>query len=448
MSKIMPTIFQKIPSVDDLNRWAQGIKSAAITLLAAGAASVSGVGVFHAVTSSNVVVEPIKVPPPFEERGFTSEITTARLLDEIISIERKQSSAKDRVSVLSKDQASNLEKLQSLSVGGIDTKTIQSSIQDALGIQQQRITGEITYKKNGDDISYHVRLRKLPGNEVLLDLKTSGEPQAVLQKTALAMIEVIDPHIAASIYWRNRDEENALRLIDVVLNNDTKDDDKYSLNLRGYINITNKRLDAAKADFEAIMALDPKFAPAHGMASWIYLEKKDFDQSLSEAEKAIEFSPAKWWGYFAKARVLRDMKRTEDAAVFFKKTIELNPDAAGPYIQAGVFFGAQETKQATAISIMRKGLLSFPDNTLLHSSIGDVLVKQGERDMAYREYRKALEIDGKNIAAAIGCFEIAREKNDQKTLEELKPKLHAWLLENSAISPHLMERIKNALKDA
>ena len=359
----MPTIFQKIPSVDDLNRWAQGIKSAAITLLAAGAASVSGVGVFHAVTSSNVVVEPIKVPPPFEERGFTSEITTARLLDEIISIERKQSSAKDRVSVLSKDQASNLEKLQSLSVGGIDTKTIQSSIQDALGIQQQRITGEITYKKNGDDISYHVRLRKLPGNEVLLDLKTSGEPQAVLQKTALAMIEVIDPHIAASIYWRNRDEENALRLIDVVLNNDTKDDDKYSLNLRGYINITNKRLDAAKADFEAIMALDPKFAPAHGMASWIYLEKKEFDQSLSEAEKAIEFSPTKWWGYFAKARVLRDMKRTEDAAVFFKKTIELNPDAAGPYIQAGVFFGAQETKQATAISIMRKGLLSFPDNT-------------------------------------------------------------------------------------
>lgn len=435
-------LFEKIPSVDDLTRWAQGIKSASVTLIAAGAASISGVGVFHAVTSDSVVFEPLKVPPPFEERGFTSEITTARLLDEIISIERKQSSsAKDRVSIMSKDQANNLEKLQSISVGGIDTKTIQGSIQDALGIQQQRITGEITYKKTGDEVTYHVRLRKLPGNQVLLDLVTNGEPQIVLQKTALAMIEVVDPHIAASIYWRNKDEENALRMIDVVLNNETKNDDKYSLNLRGYINITNKRYDAAKADFDAIMVLDPKFAPAHGMASWIHLEKNEFEQSLAEAEKAIEYAPLKWWGYYAKARTLREMKKTDEAILFFNKTIELKPDAVNPYIQAGAFL-VQQGKTQEAINIFSKGLLSFPDNSALRSKLGDVLVKVGDLDRAEKEYRKALEFDDKNLYAVIDIIEIISQKGDEKATDDMKVKLSTLTKNNVSIAPALMERVK------
>jgi tetratricopeptide (TPR) repeat protein len=401
-----------IPSVEKLTRWAEGVKSASVTLLAVGAASISGVGVMNAVTTDSVSLDPIKVPAPFEERGFTSEIATTRLIDEIATYQRKSSSAKDRVSITGKGSADELEKLQAPAVGGIDIKSIQKAVQDTLGVKKERITGEITFQKDGDDPVYKVRLRRVPGNHVLLDISAKGEPEAVLKQTALAMIEVFDPHIAASIYWRNGDEDNALRLIDVVLNNDSQADDKYSLNLRAYIHITRKRFDAAQADFERIMKLDPKFAPAHGMASWLLRAKEQYEASLAEADKTIELAPAKWYGSFQKAQTLRAMKRLDEAEASFAKALSMKPDAAGPYLQAGQLMVSRD-KLSEAGDIFRKGLLLFPDNAPLHVSYAELLNKTNQPESALKEFAKALEFDPKNSIALAGQAELQKPPTHQ-----------------------------------
>jgi tetratricopeptide (TPR) repeat protein len=394
-----------VPTVEKLSRWAEGIKSGSVTLLALGAASISGIGVMHAVTADSVSLDPIKVPAPFEERGFTSEIATTRLLDEIATYQRKSSSAKDRVSIQGKG-ADDLEKLQA-PVTGVNAKMIQGIVQDTLGVKKERITGEITFNKENDETVYNVRLRRVPGNHVLLDITARGEPEAVLKQTALAMIEVFDPHIAASIYWRNRDEANAMRLIDVVLNNENPSDDKYSLNLRGYIHITNKRFDAAQADFERIMRIDPKFAPAHGMAAWLQRAKGQFDASLVEADKAIEIAPTKFFGYYQKALTLREMKRDDEAESSFAKALSLSPDSAAPYAQAAAFKAARG-KASEAEDIYRKGLYLFSDYAPLHAGIGELFRKQGQAEAALREFKIALNHDPKNSQALNGKADLEK----------------------------------------
>jgi tetratricopeptide (TPR) repeat protein len=393
-----------LPSLEALNRWAEGVKSGSITLLAVGAAAMTGMGIFTAVTSDSVTVEPIKVPPPFEERGFNSEIATAQLLDEITTYQSHSSSAKERVSIMGKGHADELGKLQA-SVAGLDISKVQSAIQDLLGVKQEKITGEITFKKEGDEVLYHVRMRRLPGNHVLLDIKVKGEPQAVLKKTAVAMIEVFDPHIAASIYYREGDIDNALRLIEVVLSNDRTDDDKYALNLDAYINIGRKNYDAAQADFDRIMHLDPKFAPAHGMAAWLNRAKQQYDASLVEADKAIQLAPDKWWGYSQKAQTLRDLKREDEAEASFAKTLSLKPDAPGPFIQASQFM-ASRNKLAESGDICRKGLLHFPENTVLHVNYADILKRTGQPEHALKEFLMALELDPNNQVALAGKAEL------------------------------------------
>jgi tetratricopeptide (TPR) repeat protein len=395
-----------------LTRWAEGIKSASVTLLAVGAASISGVGVINAITSDSVSLDPIKVPAPFEDQGFTSDIATTRLLDEVAIYQRQSASAKDRVSITGKNSVDELEKLQA-PVGGIDIKRIQGAIQDALGVKKERITGEITFKKDGDDLIYNVRLRRVPGNHVLLDISAKGDPGAVLKQTALAMIEVFDPHIAASIYWRNGNEDKALQLIDVVLNNDSEADDKYSLNLRVYIHITSKRYDPAQADFERIMKLDPKFAPAHGGAAWLYRAKGQYEASLAEADKAIELAPSKWYGSIQKAQTLRDMKRLDEAEASFLKALSMKPDAPGPYIQTAQFM-ASRSKPAEAGEIYRKGLLQFSDSAALHANYADLLKKTGQPDSALKEFAKALELDPKNAIALAGKAELEGPHPDKK----------------------------------
>jgi hypothetical protein len=398
----------RFPSLEKLSGWAQVLKSASITALTAGAAFISAVGLWRALTSNAVVIEPIRVPGAFEERGYTAEIATARLLDEVSSLERRQSSAKDRVSILSRERADELERLQAVPIRGVDAQTIQGAVREAFGIQPRRITGDVTVEGGAGAPTYRVRLRRQPGNQILVDFTTGGEPQAVLQKTALALIEAVDPHIAAGIHWRNRDEENALRMIDVVLDNDTIEDDKYSLNLRGYIHIAHRRYAEALSDFDAIMKLDPGFAPAHFMASWVRLEQKELDLAAAEADRAVELAPTRWWGYFARARVLRERGQLEPAMEMFRKAVELRPDNPWPYLQASAYFLSQG-RADDARTIARAGLRVFPENATLRAALGDALSRLGDGPAAGRAYRKALELDPANSRAAAGLAALQQE---------------------------------------
>jgi tetratricopeptide (TPR) repeat protein len=376
----MKILNYELPDTAQWLKLGQNIKSTAITMMATGATCIGTMGAFKAVTQDSVVVEPLKVPRTFEEFGFNSEVATARLLDEINTYGRSQSSsAKERVSILSKSHDNDLDKLSTKSP---EAKIVQDLIQDALGIQKQRITGEITYKQDADDASpagrtYHIRLRKLPGNTSLLDMTAKGEPQAVLQQPALGMIEVFDPHIAASIYWRAKDETNALRMIDVVLNNDDPADDKFSLNLRGYIHVAHKELDEAWSMFERIQKIDPNFAPQYNLASMVYLERKQFPESIAAADKVMALAPDKYWGAFAKAKAMRESKQSEQALALFRQTLTFKPDAPAPYIQAANFFNAQKLPDE-ALNTAKRGLQLYPQNEALQKLVSDLQVPKSQ----------------------------------------------------------------------
>ena len=144
----MKLLNYELPDTEQMVKLGQGIKNTAIALMTAGAASIGTVGAIRAVTSDSVVVEPLKVPGTFEEFGFNSEVATARLLDEITTYSRSQSSAKERVSILGKSDNSEIDKLGAKSS---DVKVIQDLIQEALGIQKHRITGDITYTQDAKD---------------------------------------------------------------------------------------------------------------------------------------------------------------------------------------------------------------------------------------------------------------------------------------------------------
>jgi len=395
-----------IPSLEQLTSWGQVVKTWSITALTAGAAIIGAIGLYRTLTSDAIVIEPIRVPSAFEQRGFTAEIATARLLDEVAAFERQQSSAKDRVSILSRERADELVNLQAVSVKGLDTQTVQGVVREALGIVPRRITGDVTLAGADDEPAYRVRLRRQPENRVIVDLTTSGDPQAVLRRTAIALIEAVDPMIAASIHWRARDEENAMRMVDEVLANDTPDDDKYGLNLRGYVHITNGRHRQALDDFAAIMRIDPSFAPAHFMASWAFREQGDVDRARDEAQRCIDLAPGKSWGYLAMARVHLARGEVDDAAAMFLATVERRPDALPPYVQASGFL-LERGRADDAGRVARAGLRVFPESAVLHATLGDALSRSGDAFQAGRAYRRALQLDGTNARAKEGLAALA-----------------------------------------
>lgn len=386
-----------LPTVVGLNDWAQGIKSAAITFFGAAAMVVTCVGVYHAILNDTVTVIPIRVPASLEDRGFSSDIVTARLLDEVARLHRSTPIAIQRTRLFTKDGSDVLGKLHA-SVGGVDIKQLQSILQDLLGIQKQKIAGEITYRKVDGEMIYTVRLRRLPSNEILLHVQGGDDPDALLKKAAMVMIEALAPYNAASIYWYGGDEFNARRMITKVLLSEHQADAGSALALRMLINIGQKKYAEVLSDFERGMVVAPKNLQINALGARMYGEVGEYDKALAQADVTIALAPMRDNGYYQKAQILRRMKQYDDAFVMFQKAIDRKPSSPIIYLQTSSFM-EQIQKIPEAELVIHSGIIHHPTNVELHARLAALSLLQNKRSDALREVAIALELDPTNRTA-------------------------------------------------
>ena len=69
------------------------VKSGSVVLLSSFTVMVVFLTLYKSIKTTDIQVEPLQVPTSFSEKGFTSEITTIRLLDEISKIHKISTSS-------------------------------------------------------------------------------------------------------------------------------------------------------------------------------------------------------------------------------------------------------------------------------------------------------------------------------------------------------------------
>src|SRR6266481_9152263 len=84
-------------------------------------------------------------------------------------------------------------------------------------------------------------------------------------------------------------------------------------------------LEHASEMAQRALALDDSLPQAHGILSQIYLLKKQHDQAIAEAERAIALNPNRADGYVDLALILRFSGRAGEAVELMKKAMRLNP---------------------------------------------------------------------------------------------------------------------------
>ena len=241
------------------------IKSGAMATIALACSMIGSVGMFTSLTTSEVMFEPLKVPSPFVELGYTAEITTTRILDEVAKINAQSTSTKETKNFGNKlpgDQLANIHSLPLPGLGGIDIQAIQELIQGLLGVKKEKISGEITFTKKKDAITYHVRIRQMPENKMLVNFSTDSDVSEVVRQIAIKIVEKMDPAVAASYYRWTKDIDNSLRMVDEALRNDEDYDDNYALVGRAQIYIQKKKFELAQSDIDRILKKNPEFPPA------------------------------------------------------------------------------------------------------------------------------------------------------------------------------------------
>lgn len=395
--------------IDRINKWLETIKNAAITLISIITFGITSTGIYNGLRINEISLEEIKVPSNFEDEGYKSEIATIRILDTIKKFQNSTSSAKDRVSFINSKNDNQPTSIE-LAGTGINIKSIQMGVRDSLGLVTEKINGEITSKKTENGFEYRVVVRKTPQNVILVDFKTTGSVEDVINQTALKILEETDPHIAASYYRSNSNEADALRMIDIVLGNDNPNDDKYSLNLRAYIHLSNKRLELAQQDIDKITSIAPDFIPLLTSKSWMAREMGNFNEALKLAEEQIIRAPEKWWGYLSKAQALQGLKRDHEASETYLKVISMRPEVANPYLSSARYFISKD-RYDLATESLRVGTTILKEHPRLNLLYADVLQKNKLFLQSQLIYKKFVNQPKSKTHALIGIGEILKSQN-------------------------------------
>ena len=415
------------------------VKNGSIAAFAFATACVTAIGIFLSVTTSSVVFEPLLVPTRFVEQGYSPEITTTRILDEISRINELSTTTKDKKNIGAKQPGDKMANLQS--VHGVDLRMAQSIVQDLLGVKKEKIAGEITFHTEKDRVIYQIRIRSLPKNTLLVDFKTSSNIPDVIKEIALKLIEKMDPGVAASYYRWSKDIDSSLRLVDEALRNNDTYDDNYALVGRAQIYIGRKKFEMAQQDLDQIFKTDPQFVPALNTQAYLLNEQKQYGKAMEFALKAKSYWPERWQPHVNIGNAAEGLGKNDEAEAAYRSTIAYNPTWPSVYDDLAAFF-IQRNKRDFAEHIYHKGLQKFPINTELLLHYGQFLLAAGRQEQALDYLVKAYRTNPENGEVWVEILKIAKTTKDP-ALAEVREKAEAYLKSKVAASDQTFTKLLN-----
>jgi adenylate cyclase len=193
--------------------------------------------------------------------------------------------------------------------------------------------------------------------------------------------------------------------------------------LMGWVHVLEYMLGVGKSPQESIeksiemaqkaLAMDDSIATTHGLLSFLYGLKSEYDKAIAEGERAIALDPGgafphEWYGIS-----LMGAGRSEEAIPMFQKAIRLDP--AGPtsvYMSLGNALLLTGRFQE-AVSALKKALQRAPDNIIAHLHLTATYSQMGQEKEARAEAEEVLRLNPK--FSLEGYAKMIRGKNQAQT---------------------------------
>jgi adenylate cyclase len=164
------------------------------------------------------------------------------------------------------------------------------------------------------------------------------------------------------------------------------------------------------------IALDDAYAQPHGLLSFLYSIKREYDKALSEGERAVALGPNGADVYAWYALSLNFAGRPEKAIPLIQKAIRLNPfgptwyffDLGNAHLMMGEF--------EEAVSAFKKALQRSPDNLLAHVLLVATYSMMGREKEARAEAAEVLRVNPK---FSLDYFAKTLPFKDQKVTDNL-----------------------------
>ncbi len=175
-------------------------------------------------------------------------------------------------------------------------------------------------------------------------------------------------------------------------------------------------LQKAQEIFESEMAKDPENAKPVLAMGRLLIQKNRGPEALALYTKFLEAHPNNLEMRTNAATILRGEKRYDDAMVQIRKIFVKDPAHPGAFNNLGLLYLAQDkillARMVTVNGIQAQENVKKKPDAGLYNNLGLIYLKMGDRDRAVANFRKAHEIDPRQVSANLNLGHIALEYND------------------------------------
>lgn len=170
---------------------------------------------------------------------------------------------------------------------------------------------------------------------------------------------------------------------------------------RGRARADKGELDAAIADYDRAISLDPDASLAYNNRSYAKLEKGDFDGAIADSNRAIALDPGLAYAYNNRGFALAQKGKLDEAMADYDKSIALDPNNALAYSNRGYArYRMGDFERAAAD--FDKAIALDPGRAEDYQNRGAARREKGDFDGAIADFDKALAINPKSADAYNG----------------------------------------------
>ena len=194
-------------------------------------------------------------------------------------------------------------------------------------------------------------------------------------------------HMLGILAFQRHEHEEAVRLIDIVLQHNPKFDAAH--NNRGNALKEARRFDEALASYDRALALKPDNVDALNNRGVVLYEMRRPEEALASYDRAIALKPDHAEAFCNRGIVLSKLRQFNEALTSYDRAIALNRDYADAFNNRGtVFYDMGRFEEALAS--YDKAIAFKPDDAEALKNRGNTLSKLGRFDLV--NYNKAFAL--------------------------------------------------------
>jgi len=160
------------------------------------------------------------------------------------------------------------------------------------------------------------------------------------------------------------------------------------------------RLKEAENQYMEVLT-DKNIAPKHFLNAnfalcRIKLKKKEYDEVIQLAKKAIKNYPPipQSYTYLAQAYLAQD--KTEQAIDVYKKLMIANSQSPAPYNELAILYSEKVSDLQNAIGYAKEGIRKFPKDGKLYDVLGWIYYNEKNYKKAQKNFQEAIQLSPNN----------------------------------------------------